>query len=160
LIGPEFLSGSLRALLLIMAANVAPWAAGQALRGRFAAPLDFGAALSDGTRVLGDHKTWRGLIAGAAACAIAARICGLTFLIGAAFGTLSLIGDTASSFVKRRYKFSPGKEIPGLDQLPEALLPLVILSRPLGIGAVGWLPVAAVFLLLDLAVIRLRHWQA
>ena len=27
-----------------------------------------------------------------------------------------------------------GTKVPGLDQLPEALVPLVALSRPLGIG--------------------------
>ncbi len=149
----------LSALLLVIIANVAPWAAGRWLRGWWAAPLDGGATLADGTRVLGDHKTWRGLVAGALACGIVARLLGHTVLLGIAFGILSLTADALSSFVKRRFRLGPGTEIPGLDQLPEALLPLIILSGPLGIGFFGSLFVSVVFLLLDLATMRLRHPQ-
>jgi hypothetical protein len=145
------------ALLLVIIANAAPWAAGRTLRGRWAAPLDCGATLADGTRVLGDHKTWRGLIAGALACGIAARLLGQTVLLGLVFGTLSLAADAVSSFVKRRFRFRPGVEIPGLDQLPEALVPLIALSRPLGLSVLGSIAVGIVFLLLDLAAARLRR---
>ena len=147
----------LGALLLVIIANVAPWAAGRWFPGRWAAPLDGGARLVDGTRVLGDHKTWRGVVAGALACGMAAPLLGHAVWLGLAFGTLSLLADAASSFVKRRCRVAPGGEIPGLDQLPEALLPLIVLSRPLGIGLWGSLAVGVVFLVLDLAVMRARH---
>jgi hypothetical protein len=145
------------ALLLVIAANVAPWAAGRYLPGLWRAPLDGGATLADGTRVLGDHKTWRGLIVGALACGIVAWLFQLSPLLGSAFGTLSLGADTASSFIKRRFRLPSGTEIPGLDQLPEALVPLLVLGRPLGLGLIESVTVALVFLLLDLAAIRLRH---
>jgi len=147
----------LSALLLLMVANAAPWAAARLTRGRFAAPLDCGATFGDGTRLLGDHKSWRGLLAGVLACAVAARLLGSSSLLGLAFGALSLAADAASSFVKRRFHLPPGFEMPGLDQFPEALVPLLILSQPLGIGVLGSVGVALVFLLLDLAVMRLRR---
>ena len=147
----------LGALLLVIIANVAPWAAGRWSPGRWAAPLDGGARLADGTRVLGNHKTWRGVVAGALACGMAAPLLGHAVWLGLAFGTLSLLADAASSFVKRRCRVAPGREIPGLDQLPEALAPLIVLSRPLGIGLWDSLAVGLVFLVLDLAVMRARH---
>ena len=147
----------LPALLLLIVANAAPVVAAMLLRGRFAAPLDFGATLHDGTRVLGDHKTWRGVVVGVAACAIAAHLLGLTFTVGFEFGALSLLADTAASFVKRRLRLAAGTEVPGLDQIPEALLPLWVLSTPLGIGLTDCLLITAVFLVLDIAFVRFRH---
>jgi CDP-2,3-bis-(O-geranylgeranyl)-sn-glycerol synthase len=153
----DYATRLLPALLLLIVANATPVVAAMLLRDRLAAPLDFGVTLRDGTRVLGDHKTWRGLTAGVMACAIAAHLLGLTFAVGFAFGTLSLLADTAASFVKRRLRLAAGTEIPGLDQIPEALLPLWVLSAPLGIGLPGGLLVTAVFLVLDIAFVRFRH---
>ena len=147
----------LTALALLALANTAPWAAGRLLRSRGAAPLDCGATLADGSRLLGDHKTWRGLIAGALACGLATQWLGHGWALGIAFGTLSLTADAATSFVKRRLRHAPGSELPGLDQLPEALLPLIVLARPLALGLLDAIAIAAVFLLLDLAVMRVRH---
>lgn len=145
------------ALLLVMAANVAPWAAGRYLSRYWRAPLDGGATLADGTRVLGDHKTWRGLVVGVLACAVVAWPLDIPLLLGVAFGALSLAADTATSFIKRRLRLQPGTEIPVVDQLPEALVPLLVLARPLGLGLIESITIALVFLLLDLATIRQRH---
>jgi CDP-diglyceride synthetase len=148
------------ALALVVAANVAPWASGRLFGGRFKVPLDFGHTLSDGSRLLGDHKTWRGLLAGVLTCALLAQWLGRGWVLGLAFGALSLAADTASSFAKRRLSVAPGREFPMLDQLPEALLPLLVLSRPLGLTIPECLGVAAVFSVLDLASVRLRHTQS
>ena len=147
----------LNALFLVIAANVAPWAAGRYLSGYWQAPLDGGARFADGTRVLGDHKTWRGLFAGVLACALVARLLHLPLLLGVAFGALSLAADLASSFMKRRLGFAPGTEIPCLDQVPEALVPVLVLSHPLGLGLIESIAVAVAFLSLDLATMRFRH---
>jgi CDP-2,3-bis-(O-geranylgeranyl)-sn-glycerol synthase len=145
------------ALMLVIIANMAPWAVDRLLGPRYRAPLDLGATLADGERVFGAHKTWRGLAAGALACGLAAWIVGLGFVLGVAFGALALIADAASSFVKRRLRRAPGYEYPLLDQLPEALLPLIVLSRPLGLGILECIAIAFVFFLLDLAVTGVRH---
>lgn len=145
------------ALALVVVANVVPWASGRLFGARFNVPLDFGGTLSDGSRLLGDHKTWRGLIAGVLACALLAQWLGRGWALGLAFGSLSLAADTASSFAKRRLHVAPGRESPMLDQLPEALLPLIVLSRPLGLTILECFGLAAVFSLLDLATVRLRH---
>ena len=153
---PELTRG-LDALLLVIVANVMPWAAAQYFSDYWRAPLDGGATFADGSRILGDHKTWRGLMVGTLACGGVAWILRYPLFLGIAFGILSLAADTASSFAKRRFRLPPGAEIPGMDQLPEALVPLVVLSRPLGLGLTESVAIALIFLLLDLAVMRLRH---
>jgi hypothetical protein len=147
----------LGALLLVIVANVAPWAAGRFLSGHFQAALDAGAKLPDGRRVLGDHKTWRGVVIGVFACGLVAWLLRYPLLLGVAFGALSLAADAASSFAKRRLRLQPGAEVPGVDQLPEALVPLLVLSRPLGLRPLESVAIAFVFLVLDLAAMRLRH---
>jgi len=144
-------------LLLIVIANAAAWATARVLGDEWAAPLDFGITLRDGTRLLGDHKTWRGLVGGAIACGFVTENLQLGLLRGVVFGTLAMLGDAASSFVKRRLRLGPGAEVPGLDQLPEALLPLLVLQRPLGLGLMECLAIAVAFALLDLAAVKLRR---
>jgi len=147
----------LSALMLLMAAHTTPWAAGQLLRERLAAPMDAGMTFADGRRLLGDHKTWRGLVAGMLACALAAWLLGYSVSLGLAFAALALTGDAASSLIKRRLRLAPGREVPGLDQIPEAMTPLLCLSGALGIGVSGAWALTGVFLLLDLVTMPLRH---
>ncbi|MFO1427354.1 MAG: CDP-archaeol synthase [Steroidobacteraceae bacterium] len=69
---------------------------------------------------------------------------------GAAFGLASLAGDLASAFAKRRLGLASGSAAPLLDQLPEALLPLLLLRGHLGLGTPAVLGTALAFTLLDL----------
>jgi hypothetical protein len=150
----------LRAFVLLAAANTAPWAAGRLLGRRFAVPIDARLTFRDGTRLLGDHKTWRGLVAALLTCAVLAHLLGYSVRLGLAFAALALAGDAASSFIKRRLRSPSGAEILGLDQVPEALAPLLALSGPLKIGASGAWVLTGVFVLLDLAAMPLRHRAA
>lgn len=144
-------------ILLVAAANSAPWAAARIFAGQWTAPLDFGTTMPDGTRLLGSHKTWRGLVAAIAACAVVAQILGLGVALGALFGSLAILGDASSSFVKRRLRSPPGTEVPGLDQVPESLLPLLAMHRPLGLSILAIIVVAAAFAVLDIAMAKLRQ---
>ena len=150
----------LAGLLLVVAANMAPWLAGRLLRGHWAQPLDCGVTLQDGTRLLGDHKTWRGLCAGEIACALTACLLGYPVVLGLEFATLSLVADAASSLFKRRLRLAAGAEVPGVDQLPESLVPLWALARPLQISAWSGVVIAIVFLGLDLLARPLRQRAA
>jgi CDP-2,3-bis-(O-geranylgeranyl)-sn-glycerol synthase len=148
---------SAKALLLVSAASTAAWLAGVVFAGRWSAPLDFGLVLTDDKRLLGSHKTWRGLLAGVIGCALVGRSLGLAIGTSAAFGFAALFGDALSSAIKRRLALPPGSEVLGLDQLPEALLPLILFSKPLGLGAVDVAVVALVFMGLDMLAKPLRH---
>ncbi len=146
-----------RALLLLVVANSAPWVAARVLGRRWEFPLDCGWVLRDGRRLFGGHKTWRGLVASAAACEFIARSLGLPWATGAAFGAVSLLGDAISSGLKRRLALPPGTEVPGLDQFPEALLPLLVLAPVLDVGLAQIFLITLLFLILNLLAMRLRH---
>ena len=85
------------------------------------APLDGGRNFLDGQRILGAHKTVRGLFAGI----IAGSVIGLAessvdsrLLFGGfmiALGTV--LGDLLGAFFKRRIRIEPGSPLPIVDQL-------------------------------------------
>lgn len=152
-----FLAAFAPALLLVVIANSAPWAAGRLMRQRLDYPLDCGARWPDGVPVLGSHKTWRGLVAAVLACGVTAEVMGLGYMPGLGFGALAMLGDSLSSAVKRRLKLAPGREVFGIDQLAEALLPLCALSGSLGLTAWGVASVTFAFLILDVSSSRLRR---
>ncbi len=147
----------LAAFLLLAAAHVGAWASGRLLAGAWPTPVDAGVTLADGRRLFGDHKTWRGVLAAALFCAVAAPLLGYTVRLGLQLAALAMAADLATSFVKRRLNLAPGREVPGVDQIPEALVPLLVLSRPLGISVAVAGLMTGVFLLLDLAALPLRH---
>jgi len=132
-----------RALLLLAAANISPIAVKGLLGDRWSLPLDGGLRFIDGEPLLGRSKTVRGLVTAAVAAALAAVAMGLPALLGAELGALAMLGDALASFGKRRLKVAPSARATGLDQIPESLLPLILLRGPLGLS---WLQVAAVTL--------------
>ncbi len=90
-------------------------------------PVDFGKNWKDGRRILGDGKTFRGLVGGTA-CGIIVGIMQmnvpsqwslgsftLTTIITLSFG--ALLGDLVKSFFKRRAGFERGAQLPLIDQL-------------------------------------------
>ena len=150
------LADAARALLLLILANSLPWIAGRVLGPRWGMPLDLGVTWSDG-RLLGSHKTWRGVAAGVGGCALAAAVAGLQGWTGAAFALLSMLGDALSSFCKRRLRIAPGLDVPLLDQLPEALLPLIALRASLALDSATIAAVAGAFTLLDMLASGIRR---
>jgi hypothetical protein len=54
-----------------------------------------------------------------------AALIGLEWQIGFLVGSLAMAGDLVSSFLKRRMALSPSSRASGLDQVPEALFPLL-----------------------------------
>ncbi len=51
-----------------------------------------------------------------------------------------MLGDLSSSFVKRRLRLKLHAQVFGLDQIPEALLPLLLVQDHLGLS---WLDITA-----------------
>src|SRR4051812_7505221 len=126
-------------------ANLAPVLAAKLLP-RWDAPLDGGRRLGR-ERILGDHKTIRGVVAGtvgaaavfAAQRAVALRWPGVGAIdvmaaapawFGAALGLGALAGDAAKSFAKRRVGLAPGRPWPPFDQL-DWMLGMLLVAAPL-----------------------------
>ncbi|MGE5271519.1 MAG: CDP-archaeol synthase [Thiohalocapsa sp.] len=122
-------------LLLLGVANGAPVVA-KKLFGRVGMwPLDGGARFADGRPVLGPSKTWRGVLASLAATSAAAPLVGLSPGIGAVVGATAMAGDLLSSFLKRRLGRVSSSRATGLDQIPEALFPLLACRAALALSA-------------------------
>ena len=138
-----------QALILLMVANGAPVIAGKALGGRWARPIDNGLNLSDGHRLFGDSKTWRGLGSSICFSAAAAILFGLPPSTGVLFAMLSMAGDVLASFIKRRLGAVASSRARGLDTVPESLLPLCLLAKPLTLNLMDIILIIGVFFLIE-----------
>lgn len=137
---------------MLVVANGAPILIRSLLGQRWAWPIDGGRRGRDGYPLLGVSKTWRGVIAAVGASAIAGELLGLGLRFGAAFGALAMLGDLCSSYFKRRRGLSASARATGIDQFPEALLPMLLSHWWLNIG---WGIVIAASLLFFVLVTQL-----
>jgi len=91
-------------------------------------PIDGGRVWKDGKRLLGDGKTWRGLIGGVACGTLTGVVQWIitpgfygslsnAALLGFLLGFGALFGDLVGSFFKRRANLPRGAPAIGLDQL-------------------------------------------
>lgn len=145
------------ALILLLVANGTPVLARKILGDYPAWPLDANYIAADGNPLLGKSKTLRGILLAVCATAITAEFFGLGWQLGALFGALSMAGDLFSSFSKRRLGMPSGSQAPGLDQVPEALLPLAVCAAPLGLHWFEVVIVAGLFWLLEVLISRVLY---
>jgi CDP-2,3-bis-(O-geranylgeranyl)-sn-glycerol synthase len=148
---------SFRLLLLLAVANGAPIVAKRVLGPRWCTPLDGGVRFFDGRPLLGPSKTVRGVIAAAAATALAAPVLGIPIELGALIGVAAMTGDGLSSFIKRRRAVAPSAQAIGLDQIPEALLPLLVVQGPLDLSPLQIVGITLVFFVLEIPFARLFY---
>lgn len=134
-------------VFLIIVANASPILAAYLLRGRFDYPFDAGLVLFDGQRILGKSKTIRGIVAAIGLTTAAAVVIGHPAIWGALIGACAMLGDIASSFLKRRMQLPSSSQAPVLDQLPEALLPTMILAPNFELATGGIATVVVAFIL-------------
>lgn len=145
----------LELLLLLVAANGAPILLDDLMGRRWAWPLDAGLKLADGRCLLGRSATVRGVLVAVVVTAGLAALLGHGAGMGALIAVLAMLGDALSSFVKRRLGLEPGDKAPGLDQIPESLLPLVVVRGAYGLGW-GEITVLVIgFMLFDVLVSRI-----
>ena len=147
----------LQLLVLLALANGTPVIAKKMLGDRFARPLDGGARFWDGRPWLGSSKTIRGIVLSVAVTALAAPLIGLDMSTGVSVGPLAMLGDLFSSFVKRRLDLAPSSRATGLDQIPEALLPLLGCQASLSLTAVDMALTVAVFFAGEIVLSQLLY---
>lgn len=144
-------------MLLLGVANGAPillkWLVGD----RWPAPIDGGRRLRDGRPVLGEAKTWRGLAISLAATALVAPLLQIHAITGLALASGAMAGDLLSSFIKRRRGLQPHEQAFFLDQVPESLLPLLIVTPSLHLAAPDIAIIVAAFVLLEIVLSRLLY---
>lgn len=144
-------------LLLLVAANGAPILARKLFGMHGNRPIDGHKRFIDDQPLLGASKTWRGLIAAMVVTPLVALLLELPAVIGLHVAALAMLGDLLSSFVKRRLRIPPSGMAFGLDQIPESLLPLLVVGTELGLGLAAVLQLSLVFLALELVLSRILY---
>jgi CDP-diglyceride synthetase len=146
---------SLQLLALLGIANGTPIVAKKLLQDRLSAPLDGGITLPDGEPLFGTSKTVRGVILSVVATAGSAALLHLDWSTGATIAGLSMLGDLFSSFVKRRLHLPLHAQAFGLDQIPEALLPLLIVKEQFNLTSNDIAVLVIAFIVLELVLSRI-----
>jgi CDP-2,3-bis-(O-geranylgeranyl)-sn-glycerol synthase len=118
----------LKLLVLLVMANGAPIIARHLLGDCCAWPIDGGLKTVKGNPILGHSKTVRGLVAAVILTTAIAPLLGIGWQWGAAIGGLAMLGDLIASFSKRRLGYPPSSQAIGLDQIPESLVPLLVIA--------------------------------
>lgn len=135
----------IKLLILIWLVNFAPPFVAQIFESKWNNPIDGGYLLPDGRPLLGRHKTIRGVLAGIITGGSIGPALGFPLWLGLGAAILSMLGDLLSSFLKRRFSFTSGDAVPGLDQIPEGLLPFILIIPYYSLSAVYVLLFAVVF---------------
>ena len=82
---------------------------------------------------------------------------GLTWEIGVLVGSLAMAGDLLSSFLKRRLDLPPSSRASGLDQVPEALFPLLACRNLLLLSLADIVVAVALFFIGEVVLSRVLY---
>ena len=130
---------------------------------KFDQPLD-GHLMLGRERLLGPHKTIRGLLCGVAlaiACVFVQKHFGLAgvdynsispWVLGTLFGVGALLGDAVKSFFKRRLAIAPGRPFLFFDQIDYILGGILLTFWYLPLSAAVYAYILLIYFLLHLAV--------
>jgi CDP-diglyceride synthetase len=147
----------LQLLILLMTANGTPVIAKKVLGGRYSYPLDGNLTFVDGRPMFGRSKTIRGVALAVLATTASAPIIGLGWRTGLLVGSFAMAGDLFSSFCKRRLGLPSSSRASGLDQIPEALLPLLACRDLLTLTAAEIVVCVVMFVIGEVVLSRLLY---
>ena len=105
--------------------------------------------------LFGTSKTVRGVILSVVATAGSAVLLHLDWSTGAIIAGTSMLGDLFSSFVKRRLHLPLHAQAFGLDQIPEAMLPLLAVKAQLDLTSVDIAVLVIAFIVLEVVLSRI-----
>jgi len=139
-------------LILVVVANGSPVIARLLFSSTFSLPVDLGFCFIDGRRILGDSKTWRGILASIVATSVFALFIGYSLVLGAMVAAAAMTGDIFSSFIKRRMGMQSSAMAPFLDQVPESLFPALLLKNTFGLDYGSVLVLVCLFVIIELSL--------
>jgi hypothetical protein len=146
----------IKLFILILVANGSPVITAKLLGQRLAWPVDFGMRLWR-KPLLGPSKTYRGIVAAMLFTSLCAWPFGIDVRIGLLIAFVAMIGDLLASFTKRRMGIPSSGMAPGLDQIPESLLPLLAVKQMLGLDAATIFLLVLCFIFVELALSRIGY---
>ena len=147
----------LQLLILLMLANGTPVVAKKMVGRHYSYPLDGNLTFADGRPVLGRSKTIRGVVLAVLVTTAGASLIGLGWKTGLLVGSFAMAGDLFSSFCKRRLGLPSSSRASGLDQIPEALLPLLACRNLLALTAADIVVCVVMFFIGEVVLSRLLY---
>jgi CDP-2,3-bis-(O-geranylgeranyl)-sn-glycerol synthase len=111
-----------------------------------------GLTLPDGELLFGNSKTIPGVVLSVVTTARSAVLLHLDWSLGAIIAGTSMLGDFFSSFVKRRLHLPLHAQAFGLDQIPKALLPLLIVKEQFNLTSNDIAVLVIAFIVLELVL--------
>ena len=102
-------------------------------------------------------KTIRGVLLAILVTSAGALLIGVGLKIGTLVGGIAMAGDLFSSFLKRRIDLPPSSRAIGLDQVREALFPLLACREALSLTALDIASSVAVLFVGELLLSRLLY---
>ena len=144
-------------LILLMLANGTPVIAKKMVGRHYSYPLDGNLTFADGRPVLGRSKTIRGVVLAVLVTTAGASLIGLGWKTGLLIGSFAMAGDVFSSFCKRRLGLPSSSRASGLDQIPEALLPLLACRDLLALTAADIVVCVVMFVIGEVVLSRLLY---
>jgi hypothetical protein len=148
----------IQVLLLLSIANGTPVIVKRIFGVRADRALDGGMRLADGRFVFGPSKTIRGVISSLIATAIGGAVIGFSLYASIVISLGAMTGDLTSSFLKRRIGLEPSSRATGLDQIPEALLPSLLVSAILPLTARDIAAIVLIFFAGEMFLSRILFW--
>jgi hypothetical protein len=142
-------------VVLLTVANGAPVIATKLFGTLLNQALDRGAAFIDGRPILGNSKTLRGIVLSVMATTAFAPILGFEWIDGLIIASAAMVGDVSSSFLKRRLNLRPSSRATGIDQIPECLLPAIVVRSTLGLTVFDVISVVTIFFVGEVLLSRL-----
>jgi len=146
----------IKLFILILVANGSPILAARLFGSHLAWPVDLGHRFR-GRPLLGRSKTWRGIATSILATATAAWLLDLAVALGILVAAAAMAGDMLASFTKRRMGLQASDMAPGLDQVPESLLPLLVVRQLTGLDAPTIVIMVLAFIFVELALSRIGY---
>jgi CDP-2,3-bis-(O-geranylgeranyl)-sn-glycerol synthase len=150
-------TSALHLLVFIIVANASPIMLSRLLGKRLNYPMDFNFILADGFPLLGATKTWRGILAALIITPMFSWIYSYPIMVGIKIALASMLGDMLSSFVKRRLKKPSSTRVLFLDQLPECLLPLLLMQKEFHLSWQMVIIISALFLMIEILLSKVIH---
>ncbi|MGB7219611.1 MAG: CDP-archaeol synthase [Vicinamibacterales bacterium] len=144
-------------LCLLAVANGTPVLAKRLAGDVLAYPIDRGFKWRDGQPLLGSSKTVRGLVLAILATAVCSPLLDLEWRTGAIVGGAAMAGDMFSSFVKRRMRLPASSRATGLDQIPESLLPLLVIRLLLPLTVLDITAIVGAFVIGEMLLSRVLY---
>ena len=147
----------LKLMALLIVANGTPILFRRFMGSHLNYPIDAHKLWTDQRPLFGSSKTWRGVISSLVVTTVIGMLLSFDWTIGMTIAAGAMAGDLLSSFIKRRLGIAPHDMAIVLDQVPESLIPLLLVAPTLSLGLLEIIGLALTFFVIELVLSKILY---